>query len=256
MSTARSGALSGVAAGVVALGCCVGPAVAALLGVTSAAVALDLANDLYSTWGWAFKAAGAALGGVVLYAAWRRSRKCEPERRRGLGRFAAVLVVSGALTYGLLYAGTTWAGGFVEQPEEIEVTGDSVGQRVRSAMAQVRRRYPHYRIHKHFAVEEAAFFNVGFEIPALEGSVEEYTDEVKLRAENYREATVLLLQTVARTNPTVRRLSAFDDELVVPMWTRTQILETDAASRYRAYDAFTAFQTSAHEMGGYSTISD
>ncbi len=53
--TARRGTVLGIGLGVVGLGCCVGPAVAALLGITTATVAVDLATGLYEKWGWAFK---------------------------------------------------------------------------------------------------------------------------------------------------------------------------------------------------------
>jgi hypothetical protein len=102
----------GVAAGVVALGCCVGPAVAALVGVTSGAFALDLATDLYSQWGWAFKIAGAGVGLIAFARARSRMRACSTEGGSGLKRFAAVVIVSGLATYGALYGVTTWLGGF------------------------------------------------------------------------------------------------------------------------------------------------
>lgn len=103
------GLFAGIAAGFVGLACCVGPAVAALLGITSAAVAVDVANNLYGNWGWAFKLAGAGVGLGAILLARRRSRACGIERPR-LGRFAATLAVTGVVTYGVLYALTTWAG--------------------------------------------------------------------------------------------------------------------------------------------------
>lgn len=93
----------------IGLACCVGPAVAALLGITSATVAVDLATDLYSDWGWAFKLAGASFATGAIVLAVRRARACNTDGR-GLLRFGAVVVVTALTTYGVLYAGTTWLG--------------------------------------------------------------------------------------------------------------------------------------------------
>lgn len=82
---------------------------AALLGITSATVAVDLATDLYSDWGWAFKLAGASFATSAIVLAVRRSRACDAGRR-GLLRFGTIVVVAAGITYGLLYAGTTWLG--------------------------------------------------------------------------------------------------------------------------------------------------
>jgi hypothetical protein len=105
------GLLAGIAAGIVALGCCVGPAVATLIGITSGAFALDLATDLYAQWGWAFKIGGAAVGALAVARARSRARACTVEGN-GLMRFAVVVTLSGLATYGALYGVTTWLGGF------------------------------------------------------------------------------------------------------------------------------------------------
>ncbi len=107
-----TGVRAGLLAGTIGILCCVGPTVAALLGLTSAAVAVDLANDLYSDWGWAFKLAGrrhrgrgvlvgTPTGGVV---PGRRT----PEPHAVRDRLS--LVGTGVLTYLALYALTTWLG--------------------------------------------------------------------------------------------------------------------------------------------------
>lgn len=108
-ATVRRGAARGIAAGLVAIGCCVGPVVAALLGLMSAAAAADLANDLYADWGWAFKVAGAVFGGAALLAARRHARACRLEDR-SIIPFALVLVATGTVTYLVLYAATTSLG--------------------------------------------------------------------------------------------------------------------------------------------------
>jgi peptidoglycan/LPS O-acetylase OafA/YrhL len=95
--------------GFVGLGCCVGPAIAALVGVISATVAVDLATDLYKDWGWAFKLVAACLGIVAVLVAKRKAVKCSIAQPR-IGRLIATLVLTGLVTYGALYAVTTRLG--------------------------------------------------------------------------------------------------------------------------------------------------
>ncbi|MBA2311698.1 MAG: hypothetical protein H0V97_02735 [Actinobacteria bacterium] len=66
---------------------------AALLGLTSAAVATDLANTPYSEWGWAFKWAGISFAIGAVWLARRRARASSVDRRPNLKRFVVVLVV-------------------------------------------------------------------------------------------------------------------------------------------------------------------
>lgn len=104
----RRGVLAGVAAGVIALACCVGPAATALVGITSAAVAIDVATDLYGTWGWAFKLAGLAFATAAVVISVRQRRACGTEPR--VWRLLGVVAIAGIVTYSLLYVGTTWLG--------------------------------------------------------------------------------------------------------------------------------------------------
>lgn len=108
------GLLAGVIAGVVGIGCCVGPAVAALTGITSAAVALDAANSLYSEWGWAFKLAGFGSGLVAILLAYRSRRRCRT-RPLGLFKYAVIVALTGTLTYAALYGVTTWLGDLADE---------------------------------------------------------------------------------------------------------------------------------------------
>ncbi len=93
----------------IGLACCVGPAVAALVGIVSATVAVDLATDLYSNWGWAFKLAAGLLGILVVLITRRRAARCSAARP-GLSRFTATLAFSAVASYALLYGATTWLG--------------------------------------------------------------------------------------------------------------------------------------------------
>ena len=101
--------MTGFFAGTIGLGCCVGPTVAALLGVSSATYAVDLATDLYEDWGWAFKLAGAGFAGAAIYAARRQAATCSVEKPK-LGRFAATVALTGIGTYAALYGLTTYLG--------------------------------------------------------------------------------------------------------------------------------------------------
>ena len=113
-TSARRGTLFGLALGAVALGCCVGPAVAALTGLLSATVAIDLATDLYDRWGWAFKLAAASLALLIVVMTRRQSNRCHTKPR--LLRFVVVMVLSALATYGVLYGTTTWLGNVSASP--------------------------------------------------------------------------------------------------------------------------------------------
>lgn len=108
------GVTAGLVAGIIGIGCCVGPAVAALTGITSATVAIDAANSLYSEWGWAFKLAGFVAAAVAIGLALRACRHCRT-RPLGIGRYALIVGVTGLVTYGSLYGLTTWFGGFGDE---------------------------------------------------------------------------------------------------------------------------------------------
>lgn len=106
---------AGLMAGIIGIGCCVGPAVAALIGITSATVAIDTADSLYSDWGWAFKLAGVGAAAVAIGLSLRARRRCKT-RPLSIGRYALIVVVTGLVTYGVLYGLTTWLGGLGDPP--------------------------------------------------------------------------------------------------------------------------------------------
>lgn len=102
----RRGLVLGAFAGVIGLACCVGPAAAALVGFTSAAVAADLGNRLYSDWGWAFKIAAVVFALAALVVQRRRAAACPADRRPDLRRLTLWLAGTALIAYGLLYIGT------------------------------------------------------------------------------------------------------------------------------------------------------
>ena len=108
--TPRRNAWVGAAAGAIGLGCCLYPVVLVLLGLTTAAAAVDLGNRLFAEWGWAFKISGVAFAGSSMWVQRRKARRCSPDARPRLGWNAVVIALFALATYVALYAATTWLG--------------------------------------------------------------------------------------------------------------------------------------------------
>ena len=106
----RRSAFLGAIAGLIGIGCCVYPVALVLLGVSSAAAAVDLANVLLDEWGWAFKSAGAAFALVALWIQRRRARACPVDARPALARTALWISAIAVATYAVVYGLTTWLG--------------------------------------------------------------------------------------------------------------------------------------------------
>ena len=257
------GFVAGLIAGVVGIGCCIGPAVAALTGIRSAAVAIDLANSLYSEWGWAFKLAGLASGTVAIGLTLRSRRGC---RTRSLGflRYALIVTVTGVATYGALYGLTTWLGGLGEsyvasaQPrtstlQPVRVGGRGVESRVASALEEITSRYPSVELSIAGLSRESVLVKTLWKLPE-EPVGERYAAELRQTIEDSREATILLLQTIARTNPGIDHLGAFEDRAIVPIWSREQVLAAGDPRQFRAFARFSEFQFDAERQTGYFAI--
>lgn len=100
----------GVTGGVVGILCCAGPTLLALLGIVSASTAFVWATDLYDNYAWWFRLAGLAVLTVLVVVALRRRNQCSVAGVNRLRwRLLAVLAVA-VVTYGVLYAVTTWLG--------------------------------------------------------------------------------------------------------------------------------------------------
>ena len=106
----RRSALLGAVAGLIGIGCCVYPVALVLLGLTSAAAAVDLANLLFAEWGWAFKSAGAAFALAAWWVQRRRARACPVDARLSLAWNALWIAAVGVATYAAFYGFTTWLG--------------------------------------------------------------------------------------------------------------------------------------------------
>lgn len=251
----RRSVVTGLAAGVIGISCCVGPAVAALIGVTSAAVAIDVATDLYNNWGWAFRGVGLVFAGMVVAVSLKRRRACGAEPRAV--RNIAIVAVTGVATYVSLYGATTWLGARASEPPpppRIAVEGSSLQQRVDSAVAQVRKHYPNFRVEIDGLSFEQVALRVGWVLPDVDPSSDDYSEEIVRRVEDSREATIVLLRAIARSNPDMTRFSAYEDRLVIPIWSRAQILAAGEPDALRAFDDYRRFVFSAEDRGGYSVL--
>ena len=258
------GFVAGLIAGVVGIGCCIGPAVAALTGIRSAAVAIDLANSLYSEWGWAFKLAGLASGTVAIGLTLRSRRGCRT-RSRGFLRYALIVTVTGVATYGALYGLTTWLGGLGEssnvasaQPrtstlQPVRVGGRGVESRVASALEQITSRYPRVELSIAGLSRDGVLVKSLWKLPE-EPVGERYTAELRQTIEDSREATIFLLETIARTNPGIDHLGAFEDRTIVPIWSTEQVLAADDPRQFRAFARFSEFQFDAERQTGYLAL--
>lgn len=250
----RRGVVAGLLAGVVALGCCVGPAVAALIGVTSAAVAIDVATDLYNEWGWAFKLAGLAFAGVAVGITVTQSRSCSTQKPR-LRRFVAILGVSAIATYGVLYGATTWLGRQATLPAPaIVAEGDSIDEQVFSAIEQTRQRYPDTLVDLEALSSTGIRVRIGWAAPEVADALtDRYNEEVTRRVGDSREATIVLLQAIARAAPEMKDFAAYEDLFFIPIWSRNQILDADPVE-LRDYEGYGSFVFSAEDQAGYSIL--
>lgn len=103
----------GLAGGVTAILCCVGPTILGLLGIISAATAFAWANDRYDNFAWWFRLGGIAVLVFLIWLSLRRQRECTISGlRRRRKRLLAVFGIA-ATTYAVLYGATTWLGTFV-----------------------------------------------------------------------------------------------------------------------------------------------
>lgn len=254
--SARFGVAAGAVAGVIALGCCVGPAVGGLLGVASATAMFELANDLYGTWGWAFKLAGVAFASAAAAAAFRGVRRCEvASRSRRVARFLAGLVVTGLATYGVLYGATTWLGdAAVAAPPRVRARGATPHERMVSALTQVRRHYPEFRVEVEGLSSTGVRLLVGWRNPDVDPLSDAYAREVSRRVEDSREATLVLLRALAASDPEMQSFSAYEDGFFVPVWSRTQILSIDDPRVYRDFARYSEFVHSAEKRSGYASL--
>jgi len=171
--------------------------------------------------------------------------------RRGIS-IAAVLVLSGLASYGAVSAVRSWLGD-PRETEPLRVSGAFLDERVASARDEVHRRYPDVAVEVIGVSAEQVMFKVAWKPPGA--AVADYAGEIAERVQDQREATVLLLKAVAR-EPSVRFVGAFEDSLIVPVWSRAQIKDAADPALYRDWDTYSHFQHSAVKQGGYARLNE
>lgn len=100
----------GIAGGLTAILCCVGPTVLALLGVVSAGTAFVWATDLYDGYAWWFRLAGLVVLAGLVYWSLRSRKQCSLAGVRSLRKRPLAVLAIAIGTYAVLYAVTTWLG--------------------------------------------------------------------------------------------------------------------------------------------------
>jgi hypothetical protein len=135
----------------------------------------------------------------------------------------------------------------------ITAPGDNLQEKVDSALRQVNDRYPNVSLEIRGLSSEGVLLHTGWKKPDADDR--DYVDEVQDRAQDQREATVAFFQALARTDNSPRRFGAFEDRLLISIWSRRQILSAGDPARYRDFTTYSAFRLDAAELDGYSVIS-
>lgn len=148
------------------------------------------------------------------------------------------------LSMGLLLRGDSF--------DAITAHGDSLQARVDSVLEQIEARYPHVEFEIRGLSSQGVLIQTEWEKP--DSGIRGFADEVRARAQDQREATVAFLQAMARSDRSLQDFGAAEDRLLVPIWSRSQVLQAGDPRRYRDFEAFTAFQFSARDLTGYAVI--
>lgn len=135
----------------------------------------------------------------------------------------------------------------------IVVAGSGLQERADSALAQAEDRYPHVLLEVRSLSHDGILIQSRWEKP--EAGTQDFAGEVGRRVEDQREATIAVLQALARSDPSLKRLGATEDGLLIPGWSRAQILGAGDPRTFRDFASYSAFQLSADDLGGYAVIS-
>lgn len=106
----RSGFGLGALAGLVGMACCVSPVILVLVGASSVAYAISLADTLYGDYGWHFRGAALLFAGLGLVWMLRRRQACTLSGARAHWRLALTVLVTMVVVYVALYGITTLLG--------------------------------------------------------------------------------------------------------------------------------------------------
>lgn len=100
----RPGLVLGGLAGLLGIGCCVGPTLLALTGLISASVAIALGDTLYFQYGWYFRGAALVVAAIGVRTLLSRRRSCSLAGARAQWR----LLVTATIAMTVVYAGLYW----------------------------------------------------------------------------------------------------------------------------------------------------
>lgn len=134
----------------------------------------------------------------------------------------------------------------------IVARGEGIQDTVDSAIEQIQARYPDFDVEIRGLGADGILLKVGWVKPPR--GADDYVAEIEQRVRDQREALIVLFQAVAAANPQMQNFGAFEDRLLVPIWSRTQIVEAGDPRDYRDFDVYSAFQLSAARKEGYGTI--
>ena len=129
--------------------------------------------------------------------------------------------------------------------------GRGVESRVASALEEITSRYPSVELSIAGLSRDGVLVKTWWRLPE-EPVGERHTAELRQTIEDSREATILLLQTIARTNPGIDHLGAFEDRAIVPIWSREQVLTAGDPRQLRVFARFSEFQFDAERQTGRS----
>ncbi len=104
----RAGLTLGIVAGLAGISCCAGPAVLALLGLSSVSFAISLGNTLYYQYGWYFRGAALVLAAAGVAGLLRKRQACTLRGAREQWRLFLTVAAAMAVVYAGLYWLMTW----------------------------------------------------------------------------------------------------------------------------------------------------
>lgn len=106
----RAGLKLGALAGLAGISCCVGPVVLVLLGLSSVAFAISLADTLYYEYGWYFRGPAIVLASIGVIRILRQRNACSLRGVRAQWKLLLTVALAMAVVYASLYWFTSYLG--------------------------------------------------------------------------------------------------------------------------------------------------